>query len=124
VLYEARLAVEPALSGSLDERLGDPNPTASLPSLHFAVTFALYLYGRAHGRAGALLGGAYSVAMGLALVYLGEHYVVDLLFGGAVALGVWWAGARIRLGATGRAVSRLVAEWPPALLRPDRTGNA
>ena len=37
--------------------------------------------------AGAL-GASYAAALGFALVYLGEHYVVDLLAGGALTLAV------------------------------------
>jgi hypothetical protein len=64
------------------------NPFAAMPSLHFAtsVTAAHVLsdVGPVHGAAGW----AYAVSLGFALVYLGEHYVVDLAAGLALAEGV------------------------------------
>jgi membrane-associated phospholipid phosphatase len=64
------------------------NPFAAMPSLHFATSVtAAHILGRTGRRAGAL-GWAYAVTLGFALVYLGEHYVVDLLAGLALAEGV------------------------------------
>jgi len=65
------------------------------PSLHFAATFVLFLYARSRGRLWGILGLAYSLAMALALVYLGERYVVDCALGGVVALVVWHVGESI-----------------------------
>ena len=59
-----------------------------MPSLHFAtsVTAAHVL---TDSRApGAPLAWAYAATLGTALVYLGEHYVVDLAAGLALAEGV------------------------------------
>ena len=64
------------------------NPWGSLPSNHFATAlaaaFALAEVRPALGAAGV----GYALVLGFALVYLGEHYVVDLIAGAAVALGV------------------------------------
>ncbi len=61
------------------------NPLAAMPSLHFATSvMAARLLGEVGPVAGAV-GWAYSLALGLALVYLGEHYVVDLVAGAALA---------------------------------------
>jgi len=63
------------------DALGDPNPAAAMPSVHTAVTASLALVlARLHPLLGAL-GGLYLLAMGASLVYLGEHYVLDLLAG-------------------------------------------
>jgi membrane-associated phospholipid phosphatase len=61
------------------------NPLAAMPSLHFAtsVTAARVLAGT--GRAAGVFGWAYAATLGLALVYLGEHYVVDRAAGAALA---------------------------------------
>lgn len=68
------------------EALGDPNPTAAMPSVHTAVTVALAIVlARVHPALGAL-GAIYAIAMGFSLVYLGEHYVLDVLAGVACAL--------------------------------------
>ncbi len=82
------------------------NPLAAMPSLHFATSLmAAHLLTEVGPVAGAV-GSAYAGLLGLALVYLGEHYVADLLAGAALAESV-------RLGAPRaaplvRAVSRLV----------------
>ncbi len=69
----------------------EPNPVAAMPSIHFAVTALLVFPAR---RAGAGFGGAavaYAGLMGFALVYLGEHYVLDLIAGGLMT----WLGWRL-----------------------------
>jgi membrane-associated phospholipid phosphatase len=64
------------------------NPFAAMPSLHFgtSVMAALVLSG-VGPRAGAI-GWTYALTLGFGLVYLGEHYVVDLIAGFALATGV------------------------------------
>ncbi len=59
------------------------NPLAAMPSLHFATSLmGAHLLSEVDPVAGAV-GWSYAVVLGLALVYLGEHYAVDLV-GGAV----------------------------------------
>ena len=59
------------------------NPLAAMPSLHFATSLmGAHLLSEVGPVAGAV-GWTYAALLGLALVYLGEHYAVDLL-GGAV----------------------------------------
>jgi membrane-associated phospholipid phosphatase len=48
---------------------------------------AAHVLGRT-GRAAGALGWAYAATLGLALVYLGEHYVVDLVAGLTLAEGI------------------------------------
>lgn len=64
------------------------NPWAAMPSDHFAsaLSTALFLT-EADRRAGAA-GATYAAALGFALVYLGEHYVSDLIAGAALALAI------------------------------------
>jgi hypothetical protein len=64
------------------------NPLAAMPSLHFATSVMAAHQLAATGRRAGLLGWAYTGTLGLALVYLGEHYVVDLAAGLALAEGV------------------------------------
>ena len=60
------------------------NPLAAMPSLHFATSLmAAHLLTEAGPLAGAM-GWTYTVTLGFALVYLGEHYVIDLLAGAAL----------------------------------------
>jgi membrane-associated phospholipid phosphatase len=77
--------------GDLWQRLYDSlgrNPFAAMPSLHFGTSvMAAHVLGEV-GRAEALAGWAYALTLGFALVYLGEHYVVDLAAGFALAEAV------------------------------------
>jgi hypothetical protein len=64
------------------------NPLAAMPSLHFATSvMAAHQLAEAGPVAGAI-GWAYVGTLGVALVYLGEHYVVDLAAGLALAEGI------------------------------------
>jgi membrane-associated phospholipid phosphatase len=70
-----------------DDSLG-ANPWAAIPSDHFAAALAAALTLRELHPAAAAAGFAYAGVLGLALVYLGEHYVVDLLAGAGLAATV------------------------------------
>jgi membrane-associated phospholipid phosphatase len=64
------------------------NPLAAMPSLHFATSvMAAHLLSEVGPVSGAV-GWTYALTLGLALVYLGEHYAADLLAGAALAEGV------------------------------------
>lgn len=64
------------------------NPLAAMPSLHFATSLmAALLLGESSRLAGAL-GSVYTAGLGFALVYLGEHYVIDLIAGAGLTLGI------------------------------------
>ena len=71
------------------------NPFAAMPSLHFgtSVMAARVLSQVGPGRGAA--GWVYALTLGFGLVYLGEHYVVDLLAGLALAEGLWRIAPRI-----------------------------
>jgi membrane-associated phospholipid phosphatase len=64
------------------------NPWAAMPSLHLATSMMAALLLAEAGPVGGALGWAYAAALGFALVYLGEHYVVDLLAGIAIVIAV------------------------------------
>jgi membrane-associated phospholipid phosphatase len=82
------------------------NPLAAMPSLHFATSLmAAHLLAEAGPLPGAI-GWTYAITLGFALVYLGEHYVVDLLAGTALTEGIRHAAPRLA-PAAGR-VSRLL----------------
>lgn len=67
------------------------NPWAAMPSLHFATSLQAALSLSEAGKLEGALGWGYAGTLGFALVYLGEHYVTDLLAGallvGAVRRG-------------------------------------
>ena len=57
------------------------NPLAAMPSLHFATSVMAARMLAETGRVAGGLGWGYALTLGVALVYLGEHYVVDLAAG-------------------------------------------
>lgn len=61
------------------------NPLAAMPSLHFATSVTAAHVLSDTGKVAGALGWTYAATLGLALVYLGEHYVVDLAAGLALA---------------------------------------
>jgi membrane-associated phospholipid phosphatase len=85
----------------------DPNPVASMPSIHLGVTALLVPVARPSWLRALALG--YVVAMGVALVYLAEHHVLDVVAGAAAAAAAWRLargltrpGALPRIGERGR----------------------
>jgi membrane-associated phospholipid phosphatase len=69
----------PALYSSLGG-----NPWAAMPSLHFGTSLLAALLLSESGAVAGAAGWSYAITLAFALVYLGEHYVIDLLVGGAV----------------------------------------
>ena len=55
-----------------------------MPSLHFATSLMAAIHLREAGRIPGALGWGYAGTLAFALVYLGEHYVTDLLAGAAL----------------------------------------
>ncbi|MDQ6811117.1 MAG: phosphatase PAP2 family protein, partial [Actinomycetota bacterium] len=85
------------------------NPLAAMPSLHFATSLMAALLLLEVGPIPGALGFSYALMLGFSLVYLGEHYVVDLLGGAALTAAVRRLAPRAEGWAAraGRAVSRL-----------------
>lgn len=72
------------------------NPLAAMPSLHFATSLmAAHLLTEVGPVAGAVAW-AYVTVLGLALVYLGEHYAIDLIAGAALTEAVRLQAPRVR----------------------------
>jgi membrane-associated phospholipid phosphatase len=66
------------------------NPWAAMPSLHFATSLLAAILLSETGRFAGGLGHAYAGTLAFALVYLGEHYAIDLVVGA----GLIWAVRR------------------------------
>jgi membrane-associated phospholipid phosphatase len=64
------------------------NPLAAMPSLHFATSIMAAQLLEETGPLAGALGWGYTATLGFALVYLGEHYVVDLIAGAALTTAV------------------------------------
>jgi membrane-associated phospholipid phosphatase len=94
--------------GSLYSVFGG-NPLAAMPSLHFATSVMAALLLAEEGPVAGALGSGYAATLGFALVYLGEHYAVDLLAGAALTIAVRRLGPRAgpAFARIGRAVSAL-----------------
>ncbi len=71
------------------------NPLAAMPSLHFATSMMAALLLTETGPGAGAMGWAYAGTLGFALVYLGEHYVADLLGGAALTMAVRRLGPRV-----------------------------
>ncbi len=65
------------------------NPWAAMPSLHFATSAMAALLLAEIGPLPGAIGAAYAATLGFALVYLGEHYVTDLVAGAALVALVY-----------------------------------
>jgi hypothetical protein len=87
------------------------NPLAAMPSLHFATSMMAAQLLEETGPLAGALGWGYTATLGFALVYLGEHYVVDLLAGAALTTAVRRVGphAAPALARFGRSVAALEA---------------
>jgi hypothetical protein len=94
--------------GPLYDVLGG-NPLAAMPSLHFATSVMSAHVLADTGPVQGALGWSYALTLGFALVYLGEHYVIDLLAGLALAEGVRHHGHRAAPAL--RAVSRTLQQF-------------
>ena len=90
---------------SLYDVLGG-NPLAAMPSLHFATSLMAAHVLTDVGPIAGTLGWTYAATLGLALVYLGEHYAADLLAGAALAETVRLQAPR--MANLARALSRMV----------------
>ena len=82
------------------------NPLAAMPSLHFATSVMAARLLSETGRVPGVLGWSYALTLGVALVYLGEHYVVDLAAGFALTEVVRHGAPRMTPAA--QALSRAV----------------
>lgn len=74
-----------------------PNDNAAFPSLHAAFPLLAWLFLRGRHRAAAWLVALYTVAVWFAIVYLGHHYIVDILGGAAFAVGAYLVVDRLGL---------------------------
>ena len=92
--------------GRMYDALGVPNAVAAMPSLHMAITFAVFLFARQVSRVLGRVVLVYALAMGFSLVYMGEHYLVDVIVGALMAFCVF------------RAVTYISGPWPDAARAP------
>jgi hypothetical protein len=85
------------------------NQLAAMPSLHFATSVMAAHVLRDVGPVPGAAGWAYTATLGFALVYLGEHYVADLLAG--LALTELVRRATPAAAPAARPIVRFVRRW-------------
>src|SRR4029079_4945433 len=85
------------------------NPFAAMPSLHFGTSVIAARVLSDVVKSPGAIGWAYALTLGFGLVYLGEHYVVDLIAGLALAEGIWRVAPHVEpfIRAVAGAVQRL-----------------
>lgn len=97
-IYRVMANVGRQINSSLYERtysvVGDSNPIAAMPSMHQAVTFLVAIFALKAGRVWGMLGMLYALAMAYSLVYTGEHYVIDILVGSALAVYTYYVAGK------------------------------
>jgi membrane-associated phospholipid phosphatase len=96
--YRVMANVGREINSSLYDRtnsvVGDSNPVAAMPSMHQAITFLVTLFAMRAGGWLRVAGVLYAIAMGFSLVYTGEHYVIDILIGSALATYAYFMADR------------------------------
>jgi membrane-associated phospholipid phosphatase len=76
----------------------DTNPVAAMPSLHAGFSLVVALGLGLLSPWARRLAYLYVISLGFALVYGGEHYVVDLIAGYALAGLAFWVAGRLATG--------------------------
>ncbi|HLX35947.1 MAG TPA: phosphatase PAP2 family protein [Candidatus Limnocylindrales bacterium] len=88
----------------------DPDPVGAFPSLHAAYPLLAYLFLRKVSRRAGLLMLLYAAIVWFSIVYLGDHYLVDIIGGGLYAIAAFVAlEAYRRLRPAGPPAGALVA---------------
>lgn len=121
VVYRVMESVGKSLGGGLYNAsyrvIGESNPIAAMPSMHMAITFLTVFPAIHAGRKWAGAAFVYSAMMAFSLVYMGEHYIVDVTVGVLITVYAWFA-AGIWLHRVAPALrmdrSRSVGLRPPA----------
>lgn len=94
------------------------NAVAAVPSLHAAFALLTWLIARRWRPLAGRIFAIYPIAMWIFIVYLGDHYVVDIVAGVALALVAWRVATR--LVTPGGRLGRLAGPFP-APIRMART---
>lgn len=73
----------------------NPNPVAAMPSLHAAYPLLVFLFALKFFKLKALLFFPYVLATWFSIVYLGEHYMVDIIAGAFYAVIFYFVALRL-----------------------------
>ncbi len=86
----------------------NPNPVAAMPSLHGGYPVLVLLFAIKFFRLKALFFIPYVLGVFLSVVYLGEHYIVDLIGGSLYALICYFIAARLHVIDWGRLINKYI----------------
>lgn len=73
----------------------NPNPVAAMPSLHAGYPVLVFLFALKFFRKRALIFGLYVLGVFFSVVYLGEHYIVDLIGGSIYAIIFFFVAVKL-----------------------------
>ncbi len=75
--------------------IGESNPRAAMPSIHTAITILLIFPAWKVSRRWGLAMLAYGLAMSFSLMYMGEHYFIDVFAGWSIAAYGWYGAPAV-----------------------------
>ncbi len=107
-MVDIAVQINRSLFGDVYATIGASNDVAAMPSLHASYPFLVFAMFWPVSRKLGLLGLLYFVLMTLSLVYLAEHYVIDIVAGALCVLISRWIGAVID-----RRMPALPERYPP-----------
>lgn len=73
----------------------NPNPVAAMPSLHAAYPLLILLFALKFFKFKALLFTPFVLGVWISIVYLGEHYIVDIIAGAIYAIIFYFIAVRL-----------------------------
>jgi membrane-associated phospholipid phosphatase len=91
----------------------NPNPVAAFPSLHAAFPFLGFLALRRVYPRASWIAFAWCIAVWFSVVYLGEHYVVDVIGGVVLAALAWLVMMKVAVPRIGVLPEHAAAVAPP-----------
>jgi membrane-associated phospholipid phosphatase len=99
VIYRVMESIGKQIGGGLYTAsykvIGESNPRAAMPSIHMAITFLLVFPSYRLSRKFGTLMLLYAACMGYSLIYLGEHYFIDVTVGCGIAAYGWYGFPRL-----------------------------
>lgn len=83
----------------------NPNPVAALPSMHAAYPLLFFLFALKFFKLRALFCLPYVLGVWISVIYLGEHYVVDVIAGAIYAITFYFISVRLHVIDWGKLLS-------------------
>jgi len=100
----------------------NPDAAAAFPSLHAAFPLLAVLALWPVTRRGAALAFAWTAAVWFSVVYLGQHYVTDIIGGIVFAAGTWVIVTQVAVPLVPMLQHQPIGDYQPAASEPNSTG--